>query len=138
VLGRTLVRVHEVIEACDIAAQVLEALPEGEIQAKFPRKVPEGEAVGRVEAQRGELIYYIKSNGSEKPERVKIRTPTLSNIPSGVEMVRGGFIADITIAFASIDPCFSCTDRAVVLTEVSDGASRQMTWRDLVELSRRR
>jgi len=138
VLGRTLVRVHEVIEACDIAAQVLEALPEGEIQAKFPRKVPEGEAVGRVEAQRGELIYYIKSNGSEKPERVKIRTPTLSNIPMGIEMVKGGFIADITIAFASIDPCFSCTDRAVVLTEVSDGASRQMTWRDLVELSRRR
>jgi len=136
VLGRTLVRVLEVIEACNIGMRVLDDLPDGEVQAKVPRKIPEGEAVGRVEAQRGELIYYIKSNGTDKPERVKIRTPTLSNIPSGVEMVKGGYIADITISFASIDPCFSCTDRTVVLTDSNNGDSRQMTWPDLVNLSR--
>ena len=136
VLGRTLVRVLEVIEACNIGMRVLDDLPDGEVQAKVPRKIPEGEAVGRVEAQRGELIYYIKSNGTDKPERVKIRTPTLSNIPSGVEMVKGGYIADITISFASIDPCFSCTDRTVVLTDTNNGDSRQITWPDLVNLSR--
>ncbi len=136
VLGRTLVRVLEVIEACNIGMRVLDDLPDGEVQAKVPRKIPEGEAVGRVEAQRGELIYYIKSNGTDKPERVKIRTPTLSNIPSGVEMVKGGYIADITISFASIDPCFSCTDRTVVLTDSNNGDSRQITWPDLVNLSR--
>ncbi|MGD9495862.1 MAG: nickel-dependent hydrogenase large subunit [Armatimonadota bacterium] len=138
VLGRTLVRVQEVIEACNICVQALDQMPEGEIQAKFPRRVPEGEATARVEAQRGELIYYVRSNGSDVPARVKIRTPTLANIPASIEMVRGGYVADIPIAFASIDPCFSCTDRMVVLDDVASGQSRQMTWADLVKRSRRR
>ncbi len=138
VLGRTLVRVEEVIDACDIIIQALDLMPEGEIQAKFPRKVPEGEATARVEAQRGELIYYVRSDGSDVPARVKIRTPTLANLPASIEMVTGGYVADIPIAFASIDPCFSCTDRMVVLDDVRSGGSRQMTWAELVRLGRER
>ncbi len=138
VLGRTLVRVEEVIDACDICLQVLDKMPEGEIQERFPRKVPEGEAVARVEAQRGELIYYIRANDSDVPQRVKIRTPTLANLPASLEIVSGGYIADIPIAFASIDPCFSCTDRMVVLDDVGTGDSRTMTWPELVEISRNR
>ncbi|MGC9317837.1 MAG: nickel-dependent hydrogenase large subunit [Armatimonadota bacterium] len=136
VLGRTLVRVQEVIEACDISMQALDQMPDGEIQAKFPRRVPEGEATARVEAQRGELIYYVRSDGSDVPERVKIRTPTLANIPAAIEMVTGGYVADIPIAFASIDPCFSCTDRMVELHDISSGDSRTMTWPELVRLGR--
>lgn len=138
VLGRTLVRVLEVIDACDICLQALDIMPEGDIQVRFPRKLPEGEATGRVEAQRGEVIYYIRSDGSDVPARVKIRTPTLANLPVSLEMVRGGQVADIPIAFASIDPCFSCTDRMVVLDDVSTGESRQMTWAELVRLGRER
>ncbi len=138
VLGRTLVRVLEVIDACDICLQALDIMPEGDIQARFPRKVPEGEAIARVEAQRGELIYYIRSDGSDVPARVKIRTPTLANLPVSLEMLRGGQIADIPIAFASIDPCFSCTDRMVVLDDAHTGEARQMTWPELVKLGRQR
>jgi NADH-quinone oxidoreductase subunit D len=138
VLGRTLVRVQEVIDACDICTQCLDMMPEGDVNVRFPRKVPEGEAVARVEAQRGEVIYYVRSNGTDVPERVKIRTPTLANLPASLEMVKGGYIADIPIAFASIDPCFSCTDRMVELNDVSSGDSRTMTWAELVKLSRRK
>lgn len=138
VLGRTLVRVQEVLDACSICEQVLDMMSEGEIQARFPRKVPEGESVARVEAQRGELIYYVRSNGSDVPERVKIRTPTMSNLPASLEMVIGGYVADIPIAFASIDPCFSCTDRMVVLDDVKTGDSRTMTWPELVAMARDR
>ena len=48
----------------------------------MPRRVKEGEVVSRVEAPRGELFYFIKSNGSEKPERIKVRTPSSATLPS--------------------------------------------------------
>jgi len=137
VLGRTLVRVQEVIDACDIIFQCLDMMPEGDVSTRVPRKVPEGEVVVRVEAQRGELIYYMRSNGTDVPERVKIRTPTLANLPVSLEMVKGGQIADIPIAFASIDPCFSCTDRLVELDDVNSGDSHTMTWSELVKLGRK-
>ena len=136
VLGRTIVRVLEIIDAANIVIHALETIPDGEIQTKVPRKIPEGEAVSRVEAQRGECIYYIRSDGSDVPARVKIRTPTLSNLPIALEMVIGGYIADIPIAFASIDPCFSCTDRMVVLQDADTGRGQQMTWADLLGMSR--
>ena len=50
-------------------------------------------------------------------------------------MIKGGYIADVTIAFASIDPCFSCTDR-VTVTDLNSGDSQQIGWADLLELSR--
>ncbi len=138
VLGRTLVRVHEIIDACNICEQVLDMMSEGEIQTRFPRRVPEGEAVARIEAQRGELIYYVRSDGTDVPERLKIRTPTLANLPAAQEMLVGGYVADIPITFASIDPCFSCTDRMVVLDDVSTSETTTMTWSELLELSRDR
>ncbi len=138
VLGRTLVRVQEVIDACDICVQCLDMMPEGDIAARFPRRVPEGESVVRVEAQRGELIYYVRSDGTDVPQRVKLRTPTLANLPASLEMLIGGQIADIPISFASIDPCFSCTDRMVVLDDVGSGDTTTMTWPELVKLSRDR
>ncbi len=136
VLGRTIVRVLEVIDAASIAIHALDTLPEGDFQTKVPRKIPEGEVTTRVEAQRGELIYYLRSDGSDVPARLKIRTPTLANLPISLEMVRGGYIADIPIAFASIDPCFSCTDRMVVLQDAETGRGQQMTWTDLVNMSK--
>jgi len=55
-----------------------------------------------------------------KPYRYKIRAPTLANIPSLAEKLKGGYIADIPIVLAGIDPCFSCTDRMVFVDEDKD------------------
>ena len=71
------------------------------------------EVVSRYEAPRGENIHYIKANGSDKPERLKVRAPTLANYPATVEMLRNGFIADIPLIFAAIDPCICCAERTV-------------------------
>jgi len=122
VLGQVLVRVLETLEAVKICKWVLDNIPDGEIAVKFNpmQKVPEGEAVYIVEAQRGELIHYTISDGRNMPYRHKIRAPTLGNIPSLVERLKGGYIADIPITLAGIDPCFSCTDRMVFYDEGKD------------------
>jgi NADH-quinone oxidoreductase subunit D len=67
------------------------------------------------------------------PERVKVRAPTLANLASIREMLRGGFLADFPIVVAAIDPCFSCTDRAI---RIVDGKKDNLfDWRQLREYS---
>ncbi|MEM3760724.1 MAG: NADH-quinone oxidoreductase subunit C [Candidatus Bathyarchaeia archaeon] len=109
--ARLMVRLDEIVESINIIHYALEHLPSGPYRIRVPRIVPAGEAIGRVEAPRGELFYYIKSNGTAFPERVKVRTPTFANIPSFVKIAEGGNIADVPASFVSLDPCFSCTDR---------------------------
>lgn len=70
-----------------------------------------GEGTARAEAPRGEVFYYIKSDGSDIPQRVKIRTPTYANMPSVRAMSKNQQLADMPLIQASIDPCYSCTDR---------------------------
>jgi len=111
VMSRLFVRCDETFDSISIIRYAMDHLPKGKIRIKVPRKIPEGEAVSRVEAPRGELIHYVKTNGTTKPERYKVRSPTLGNIPSLCKMLVGGYIADIPIVIAGIDPCFSCTDR---------------------------
>jgi formate hydrogenlyase subunit 5 len=109
--ARLMVRLDEVTESINIIEYALDHLPEGPYRVKVPRVVVAGEAVSRVEAPRGELFYYVKSNGTAYPERVKVRTPTFANIPAFLKTAIGGNIADIPSNFVSLDPCFSCTDR---------------------------
>ena len=78
---------------------------------KAPTKIPAGEAVSRYEAPRGEDMHYVKANGTDKPERVKVRAPTLANIQTVAKMLEDRQLADLPIVIAAIDPCFSCTDR---------------------------
>ncbi len=111
VLGRTIVRVLETKQSVSICRQVLDKLPDGDIQVRAKPRVPEGETVVRYEAPRGELIYYMRSDGSDKPARVKVRTPSLANWPAAIAMLEGAYVADVPISIASIDPCMSCTDR---------------------------
>jgi len=99
------------LESINIIRYALDHLPQGELRLKEPIAVPAGEAVSRVEAPRGELMHYAKSNGSIKPERYKIRSPTLANIPALCKTLMGCHMADIPIILAGIDPCFSCMDR---------------------------
>ncbi len=132
VFGRVLVRVFEMVESVKIIEQILHNLPEGDICVpKVPRRVPEGFAVSRYEAPRGEDVHYVRSNGTDKPERVKVRAPTMANLESSVESVVGAFVADIPIAIASIDPCYSCTDRTTVVLNDPRKGSRITTWEEL-------
>ena len=109
--ARMNVRMDEVSESIDIINYALDHLPSGVTRLDVPRSVPAGEAVNRVEAPRGELFYFIRSNGTDMPDRVKVRTPTFANIPSFLQTAIGESIADVPANFVSLDPCFSCTDR---------------------------
>ena len=108
---RLMVRLDEVSESIDIISFALDNLPTGPYRVRVSRIVPAGEALGSVEAPRGELFYYVRSNGTAYPERVKVRTPTFCNIPSFPQIAKGGNVADVPISFVSLDPCFACNDR---------------------------
>ncbi|PVX26965.1 MAG: hypothetical protein CW716_04685 [Candidatus Bathyarchaeum sp.] len=109
--ARLMVRAEEVLESLDIIEYALGHLPSGRLRVRVQRKIPEGEAVSRVEAPRGELIHYVKSDGTAYPYRVKVRAPTLANLIAFPDIIKGGYIADIPSVMGSLDPCFSCTDR---------------------------
>jgi len=131
VLGRVVVRVKELLESYKICEQLLKSLPAGDIAVKAPRKAKPGEVVSRYEAPRGENIHYIKANGTDKPERLKVRAPTLANYPATVEMLRKGFIADIPLIFAAIDPCICCAERTVTLIAAGSGEESVVRMSDL-------
>jgi len=131
VLGRVVVRVKELMESYKICEQIVRKLPSGDIAVKAPRKAKPNEVVARYEAPRGENIHYIKSNGSDKPERLKVRAPTLANYPATVEMLKNGFIADIPLIFAAIDPCICCAERTVSLVNIRSGEETVVRLSDL-------
>lgn len=121
VFGRTVVRVGELMQTYRMIRQILGNLPDGEIAAKAPRKIPAGQAVARYEAPRGEDIHFVRGNGTDKPERVKVRAPTMVNIQAVAHMMKGSYLADMPITLAAIDPCFSCTDRMIELADDETG-----------------
>jgi len=113
-LARVLVRVDEIFEAMNIIEQLLDQLPGGPIMAE-EIEVPEGLiGVGNVEAPRGEDIHVIIT-GRGRPYRWRVRAPTYQNIPALRIMLHDAPLADAPLTIASIDPCFSCTDRIVVI-----------------------
>jgi NADH-quinone oxidoreductase subunit D len=126
VMARNLVKARELRESIKILRQFLKSLPPGETKAKVPFAIPEGEAVARSEAPRGELVYYGRSVGSETPARIKIRTPTFANILALKPMLAGQQLADLPVIVASIDPCFSCTDR-ITLVDIDSGKKSAMS-----------
>jgi len=120
VLSRILVRCEEILESIKIIRYALDHMPGGMTRVRVPMTVPPGETVSRVEAPRGELIHYARSNGTTKPERYKVRSPTLGNIPALCKMLLGCHIADIPIILAGIDPCFACMDRMTFINVRKD------------------
>jgi ech hydrogenase subunit E len=110
VWSRAYVRMRELFQSADLVRQCIDGMRDGPIQAEV-KGHPNGEAFSRVEASRGELVYYVKGLGRPELERVKIRTPTFANIPSLVPMLLGADLADVPPIVTSIDPCICCTDR---------------------------
>jgi len=131
VLGRVVVRIKELLESYNMIEQMIKKLPAGDIAVRAPRKAKPGETVSRYEAPRGENIHYIKANGTEKPERLKVRAPTLGNYAATVFMLKKGFVADIPLIFAAIDPCICCAERVVTLVDGRSGASSLVSLSDL-------
>jgi Ni,Fe-hydrogenase III large subunit len=113
VRSRLLVRALEIIESCNILRQALCKLPPGELYPEDDDLViPTGTAISRIEAPRGEVMYCISwEEDNDNPTRVHVRTPTYANMPAVRWMAFGARLADTPLIQASIDPCYSCTDR---------------------------
>lgn len=110
VWSRAMVRVREVFESIRLLRQCLDKLPDGPLAVHMER-VPESEAVARSEAPRGELIYYLQTNGTDTPARLKWRVPSYMNWEALTVMMKDCQLADIPVIVNSIDPCVSCTER---------------------------
>lgn len=112
VFSRAVVRLIEIEESFKIIEQAVHNMPDGPINLgnKIPR-MPEGETIAVTEAPRGEVTYYVVSNGGQTNGRVNIHVPTFKNAATLPAMLKNNTIADAGLIVASIDPCFSCLDR---------------------------
>ncbi len=132
VLSKTMVRVLEMRESVSIIKQCLKLLPKGPIETEV-REIGVGEGIGTHEAPRGEVIHYIRSNGGNYPERVKIRAPSFMNVVSYKKAIIGETISDAALILAAVDPCYCCTER---LAAVDCGTNKQIfSGKDLLKLS---
>jgi len=138
VFARYLCRVQELRESIGMVQQALAGMPEGPIKADAPKvvlpdrekmktqmealiyhfkiitegfTVPEGEVYQAVESPRGEMGYYIVSDGTAKPYRVHMRGPSYANLQALAKMCEGQLIADVVAAIGSIDVVLGDIDR---------------------------
>lgn len=114
VFDKVVVRVLEMFESIKIMKECLLKLPKGEIDANIT-SIPPGEGIGTHEAPRGETFHYVRSDGTNRPVRHKVRAPTFMNLPTYKATVKGQTISDATIILAAIDPCYCCTERINVV-----------------------
>ncbi len=108
--ARTKVRVRELSASAALVREALSRMPEGELKTPFKGN-PCGEVAVRVEQPRGEVLYYLRGNGTDKLERLRVRTPTFANIAPLLTMLIGCKLGDVGSIILSIDPCISCTER---------------------------
>ncbi len=108
--SRTMVRLNEIFESIKMLRQAIAQMPGGAVHAPMPG-IPVAEAFAHSEAPRGEVAYYIRTDGTETPARLKWRVPSYMNWKALSVMMRGAQIADIALVLNSIDPCVSCTER---------------------------
>ena len=138
VYARYLVRLEEMRQSINIVRQAVEKLPSGPINSGVAQvvppekqrvgtdieslihqfhimvegfKVPAGEVYSSVESPRGELGYYICSDGSGKPYRIKVRTPSFVNLQALAPMIKGRLLADIVAIIGSIDIILGDVDK---------------------------
>ncbi|MGE5399365.1 MAG: NADH-quinone oxidoreductase subunit D [Ignavibacteriales bacterium] len=110
---RYYVRVREMEESIRIVEQALEQLPEGDITSALPKRIkpPVGSIYGRVENPKGELGYFIMSDGSTNPFRMKVRGPSFVNLTVFGELCKGHLVADVIAILGSIDIVLGEVDR---------------------------
>jgi NADH-quinone oxidoreductase subunit D len=114
VFAKAVVRLLETFESIKMVRQALKKLPDGPVTTEV-KEIPPGEAVGHVEAPRGETFHYVRSDGGNRPVRHKARAPSYVNVPSFKASCIGQHITDVTLTLAAVDPCYSCTERIAVV-----------------------
>jgi Ni,Fe-hydrogenase III large subunit/Ni,Fe-hydrogenase III component G len=115
VLSRTLIRAEEFFECLSMVERCLEIMPEGPILVEGFNYKPYQFALGYVEAPRGEDIHWSMLGDNQKIYRWKCRASSYNNWPALRYMLRGNTISDAPLIVASIDPCYSCTERVTVV-----------------------
>jgi NADH-quinone oxidoreductase subunit D len=110
---RNIVRVREIEESCKIIEQAVAQMPEGDVSSMIPKRVkpPAGEIYSRAEGPKGELGFYIISDGSVKPYRVKARGTSFCNLSVLPEISRGYMFADLILILGTIDIVLGEIDR---------------------------
>jgi len=108
--ARCVVRIRETFHSIDLVRQAVEKIPDGPFDVKV-KGAPNGEYFSRIEQPRGEVIHYVKGNGSKFLQRFRVRVPTFSNIPAMIKVLKGSDIADVPNIILTLDPCISCTER---------------------------
>jgi NADH-quinone oxidoreductase subunit D len=105
VYDRYLVRLEEIGQSIRLVRQALDGLPEGGFAAKVPRvlKIAPGEVYHAIEAPKGVLGFTVRSNGTDKPERVKMRSPSFQNLLALDHMCRGYLFSDVIGILGSLD-----------------------------------
>ncbi len=114
IYDRYLIRMDEMRQSLRILQQVMRDIPEGPIQEGKPQyqvRVPAGEAYGRVEGPKGELGFYVVSNGKPNPWRYHVRAPSFINLTALALMAKGNKIADLVAILGSIDIVLGELDR---------------------------
>jgi NADH-quinone oxidoreductase subunit C/D len=114
VYDRYLIRLDEIWQSLRILKQAIRDIPGGEIQTGKPQyqvRVPAGESYGRVENPKGELGFYVISNGKPNPWRYHVRAPSFINLTAMGEMCKGQKVADVVAILGSIDIVLGETDR---------------------------
>lgn len=110
---RYIVRCYEMEESLKIIEQAIEQIPEGDISSKIPKNVrpPKGEIYFRTETPRGELGYYIISDGTSSPYRIKVRAPAFCNLSILPHISKGYMVADMVALVGSVDIVLGEVDR---------------------------
>jgi NADH-quinone oxidoreductase subunit D len=110
---RYLVRMQEMRQSLRIIEQAVGKIPSGPIMAKVPKviKPPAGEIYHSIEAPKGELGYFIVSDGSTQPYRIRVRPPSFVNLQALDQMVRGALVADVIAVIGTLDIVLGEVDR---------------------------
>lgn len=132
VFSKAMVRILEMQESIKIIRQCLAKMKKGPIDANVT-DMPVGEGIGRVEAPRGECFHYIKSDGTNRPVRHKVRAPSFMNVATNKVGCVNGTISDAAITLGAVDPCYCCTERTAVINKTTD--KKIMNGWDLIKLS---
>jgi len=125
VLALLRLRLDEMVVSANLVSYAVKHLPDGPFRVLIPPVIPAGEHSSHCEAPRGEIFYYVKSGGDRIPERVKSRQPTMANLPTALEILKGQTLADIPVVLTAIDPCFGCMDR---MSFLDTETNKQWTW----------
>jgi NADH-quinone oxidoreductase subunit D len=110
---RYIVRIEEMRQSLRIIRQAVAGLPEGPVMAKVPKilKPPAGDVYHSIEAPKGELGFYVVSDGTTNPYRMRVRPPSFINLQALEQMVQGQLVADVVAIIGTLDIVLGEVDR---------------------------